>query len=150
MEAAAAVRRLAFHDRLPWLAGLYTQEEDEEFFRSVLFARSVVWGAFADGSLVGMMALKPGWIDQLYVLPARQRGGIGTRLLEVAQATYSELQLWTFQRNSGARRFYVRHGFLAVEQTDGSANEEREPDVRYRWCSSSSSPSWPDFEPGAR
>ena len=66
MKAAAAVRRLAFQDRLPWLAGLHTQEEDEEFFRSVLFARSVVWGAFADGSLVGMMALKPGWIGKVF------------------------------------------------------------------------------------
>jgi hypothetical protein len=45
----------------------------------------------------------------------------------------SGLQLWTFQRNTAARRFYGRLGFVAVEQTDGSRNEEDEPDVRYRW-----------------
>ena len=43
------------------------------------------------------------------------------------------LELWTFQVNVGARRFYERHGFRAVELTDGSANEEHEPDVRYVW-----------------
>ena len=41
--------------------------------------------------------------------------------------------LWTFQKNEGARRFYERHGFDAVELTDGSGNMEREPDVRYAW-----------------
>ncbi|WP_298279395.1 hypothetical protein [uncultured Bradyrhizobium sp.] len=42
-------------------------------------------------------------------------------------------QLWTFQRNARARRFYEARGFVAVEQTDGSRNEEQEPDVRYLW-----------------
>jgi hypothetical protein len=32
-----------------------------------------------------------------------------------------------------ARRFYERHGFVAVEHTDGAGNEEREPDVRFLW-----------------
>ena len=39
------------------------------------------------------------------------------------------LQLWVFQRNVGARRFYERHGFTLTELTDGSRNEEREPDA---------------------
>jgi hypothetical protein len=33
--------------------------------------------------------------------------------------------------NAGARRFYERHGFSAIEFTDGSANEERCPDVLF-------------------
>jgi hypothetical protein len=43
------------------------------------------------------------------------------------------LTLWTFQRNTAARAFYERRGFTAVELTDGSSNEESEPDVRYVW-----------------
>ncbi len=43
------------------------------------------------------------------------------------------LTLWAFQVNGAAHRFYERHGFLAAESTDGSGNEEREPDVRYVW-----------------
>jgi ribosomal protein S18 acetylase RimI-like enzyme len=43
------------------------------------------------------------------------------------------LQLWVFQRNAGARRFYERHGFRLVKLTDGSANMEREPDALYAW-----------------
>ena len=43
------------------------------------------------------------------------------------------LQLWTFQRNLSARRFYEARGFALVEQTDGARNEEKEPDARYLW-----------------
>ncbi len=42
-------------------------------------------------------------------------------------------ELWTFQTNLPARRFYERHGFIAVRWTDGASNEERAPDVRYVW-----------------
>jgi GNAT superfamily N-acetyltransferase len=82
-----------------------------------------------------MMALKPGWVDQLYVAPDRLGEGIGRRLLELAKsrADADGLQLWTFQVNDRARRFYERNGFIEAELTDGSGNEEREPDVRYVW-----------------
>ncbi len=43
------------------------------------------------------------------------------------------LELWTFQVNARARRFYERHGFVEVDRTDGGHNEERQPDVRYAW-----------------
>ena len=59
--------------------------------------------------------------------------GIGSRLLERAKAERPDgLDLWTFQANTGARRFYERHGFVEVARTDGD-NEEGEPDIRLRW-----------------
>jgi phosphinothricin acetyltransferase len=55
-------------------------------------------------------------------------------MLDVARSelTGDQIQLWTFQSNSGARRFYERHGFVAVQTTEGD-NEEKAPDVRYVW-----------------
>ena len=41
------------------------------------------------------------------------------------------IRLYTFQANLGARRFYERHGFSAIEFTDGEGNRERCPDVLY-------------------
>ena len=60
-----------------------------------------------------MMALSPGWIDQLYVVPARQGRGIGSALVRRALERQAEegwepLQLWTFQVNTRARAFYAR------------------------------------------
>ena len=46
------------------------------------------------------------------------------------------LQLWAFQSNTGARRFYERHGFVEVRRTDGRDNEEGAPDVLYRYRAS--------------
>ena len=34
-------------------------------------------------------------------------------------------------RNTGARRFYERHGFVEAGRTDGRGNEEGVPDVLY-------------------
>jgi hypothetical protein len=42
-------------------------------------------------------------------------------------------QLWTFQANTGARRFYARHSCREVEWTNGEHNEEKTPDVRLVW-----------------
>ena len=132
MDAAAKVLRASFDERLPWLAGLHTPAEDRAFFRNVLFPDCQVWGA-EEGGLLGIMAFRQGWIDQLYVLPGHQGRGIGTALLDIAKATFDTLQLWTFQKNGPARRFYEARGFIAVQETDGQGNEEQEPDVLYRW-----------------
>ena len=136
MDAAAMMRRVAFDHALPWLAGLHTPEEDRQFFRTRLFRACEVWGAADGAELLGIITFREGWIDQLYVLPTAQRRGIGTALLAVAQDRFARLQLWTFQRNARARQFYESRGFVLVEETDGSRNEEREPDARYLWSPS--------------
>ncbi len=132
MDRAAMILRASFDERLPWLAGLHTPEEDRAYFRHQVFAACEIWGA-ADPDIIGIIAFRAGWIDQLYVLPHYQGQGAGSALLGIAKAGSARLQLWTFQRNILARRFYEARDFIAVEQTDGHANEEREPDVRYRW-----------------
>ena len=133
MDAAAAVHRAAFDRALPWLAGLHTPAEDRAFYRTKVFGSCAVWGAGRQGDLIGIIAFRRDWIDQLYVLPEAQRQGIGSSLLKIAQKSFPMLNLWTFQRNLPARRFYEANGFIAVRETDGSGNEEKEPDVLYRW-----------------
>jgi GNAT superfamily N-acetyltransferase len=132
-EAVAKIHRTAFDERLPWLAGLHTPEEDRTFFQERVFPVCDVWGAFTAGSLQGFIAFRFGWIDHLYVLPEAQRQGLGSALLAKAQLAFPRLDLWTFQRNRPARRFYESRGFLLVRETDGAANEEHEPDALYTW-----------------
>jgi ribosomal protein S18 acetylase RimI-like enzyme len=133
MDAAARIHRAAFDSALPSLAGLHTPDEDRWFFRERVFAACEVWGAFDIAAMTAIIAFREGWIDQLYVLPAAQRRGVGTQLLQIAQRRFDRLQLWTFQRNAQARAFYEARGFVLVEETDGSRNEEKEPDALYRW-----------------
>ncbi len=132
MDAAARVLRLSFDDQYPWLTGLHTPEEDRSFFREILYPSCEIWGAIGD-EVIGIIAFRPGWIEQLYVRPGCQGQGIGSALLAVAMSRSDGLELWTFQKNHRARRFYAARGFVAIRETDGRDNEEREPDVLYRW-----------------
>ncbi|MBV2143319.1 GNAT family N-acetyltransferase [Falsochrobactrum sp. TDYN1] len=132
-DAAARLMRASFNDRLPSLANLHTPDEDTWFFRNRVFKECDVWGVFDTDTLTGIIAINQRWIEQLYVLPAYQKFGVGTSLLNIAKQAFTELSLWTFQINQQARTFYERHGFVEAELTDGSNNEEQEPDVRYFW-----------------
>ena len=134
MGAAARVHRRAFDCALPWLTGLHTPDEDRWFYRERMFKICTLWGAFDRGVMTGMIAFHDDWIEQLYVLPEAQGRGIGTELLDIPKRASERLQLWTFQRNAPARRFYEARGFTLAEETDGSRNEEKEPDVRYIWA----------------
>jgi len=90
-----------------------------------MFATCQLWGYF-DNQLISIIAFREGWVDQLYVLASSQRRGIGAALLAIAPGQFPSLSLWTFQRNEAARRFYEKHGFTLVKETNGSANEEKE------------------------
>lgn len=131
--AIARILRVSLRTAMPWLPDLHTPDEDLWFVESRLLPRATVTVAEIDGVPVAYSALTEGWIEHLYILPQHWRAGIGSALIRRVQAHELDLQLWAFQRNFPARRFYEAHGFRSVEFTDGSANEERSPDVRYHW-----------------
>ena len=133
--AVAAVFLDSFHATYDFPLA-HTDDEVRGWIRDRLIPNDEVWVAVDAGVVVAILALAPGWVEQLYVAPGRLGQGLGGRLIALAKSREPEgLQLWTFQVNERARRFYERHGFLAVELTDGSGNQERQPDVRYEWKS---------------
>ena len=133
--AVAEVWLRSFAAALPTVRLAHPDDEVRRWVRDELVVRADTWVAEAGGAVVGVMALSPGWIDTLYLEPDARGLGIGDLFITLAQERQpSGLQLWTFQVNGPAQRFYERHGFVAVERTDGEGNQEREPDVRYRWA----------------
>jgi GNAT superfamily N-acetyltransferase len=96
--------------------------------------RHEIWVAEKDGRIVGFAGLHPGLLEHLYVDPEEQNRGIGTELLEHVKGLQPKgFELWVFQKNEAARRFYERHGARLVRLTDGAENMEREPDALYEW-----------------
>jgi GNAT superfamily N-acetyltransferase len=93
-----------------------------------------VWVAEEEERIVAFAALQRDDLDHLYVAPPAQGRGLGAALFaRMLELRPDGLELWVFQRNEGARRFYERHGCVLLYETDGAANMEREPDARYAW-----------------
>lgn len=74
------------------------------------------------------------WLNHLYVRPDAQDFSVGSLLLDHVKTQGPHgFQLWCFQANEGARRFYERQGLTLAKLTDGSDNEEKLPDALYVW-----------------
>ena len=117
---------------LPDVPEPHTETQIATWMAEIAIPTMDVWVADVDGVVVAQMMLAPGWLHHLYVDPSWMGRGLGDRFMALArQRQPGELQLWAFQTNGRGRRFYERHGFAAVEFTDGAGNQEHWPDVRY-------------------
>jgi GNAT superfamily N-acetyltransferase len=111
--AAEAYRGVIPADRWhePYMAGA---ELDRERAAGVVF-----WGYAERDGLAGVMGLQEvrdvNLIRHAYVLPAKQRDGIGGALLQHLQRTSTKPMLvGTWSAATWAIRFYERHGFALV------------------------------------
>ena len=115
----------------------HTLDDAGRFFVDHVLAECEVWVAATRSSdsevLCGVIAARSDWIMQFAIFEGWRRRGIGSRLLALAKARSPRgLQLYTFRRNTPARLFYERHGFVAAAFGVSPAPES-EPDVLYRW-----------------
>jgi putative acetyltransferase len=144
----AALFRRSRAAAMPWLPFLHTPAQDLAFFGEqvssaggLVATQADVAGGEPDGAgvvgtgvIVGFAVANDGWLNHLYVEPTLRGRGIGSVLLGMAKDLNPEgLRLWAFERNVAALRFYAERGFAEVERTDGSGNEEQEPDVLMSW-----------------
>lgn len=130
----AGVWLRSFAAALPTVRRAHGDDEVRSWFAQVIVPQRESWVAVAGGSVVGLLVLDGAELEQLYLEPSWRGRGLGDRFADLAKRRRpGGLDLWTFQVNAPARRFYERHGFVEVERTDGWHNEEREPDIRYAW-----------------
>ena len=132
-DAVSAVLSASFRT-LTFLPMLHTEAEDRGFIANVILKNCQVIVAEDDSGIVSFIALQGEEVRLLYTRPDRIGKGAGTQLIGAAKKSgVSALDLWCFQANTRARHFYEARGFRAVRFTDGANNEEKTPDVRYRW-----------------
>jgi len=118
----------------PMPASIHPQREIADFLGSRL-AADEAWVAELDGSVAAYVRFTSTWLDDLYVHPRVQGHGIGGALLDLAMAQRPDgLGLYVFETNTPAQGFYRSRGFVVTERSDGSANEERAPDLRMEWA----------------
>ncbi|WP_413043846.1 N-acetyltransferase [Pseudomonas sp. YJ42] len=72
-----------------------------------------------EGKVCGFRSLNQNVLAALFVAPEHQGTGIGAQLLADAKIRRPTLELAVYSANVPARRFYERHGFVALrEQRD--------------------------------
>jgi len=123
---------------IPYAPLVHTAADVEIWMKSLLAIDGCVTVARLNAVVVGVLVVSRednlNWIDQLYLRPGHTGRGIGRELLAHALRLLGRaypVRLYTFQANTGARRFYERAGFRTIALTDGAENEERCPDVLY-------------------
>ena len=114
-----------------FLPKLHTHEENLAWFAQALRdGETYIYGR-------GFALLRGDELSHLFIRPEEIGTGVGHTLFEHVKTVRPDgFDFWVFQQNDRARRFYEAHGATAVEFTDGAGNEEKTPDVRYRWTPS--------------
>jgi putative acetyltransferase len=140
------VIRRATPDDAPAISDLFARTRDEMTYLPRIpdavrpqlggrfLERAELWVVEEEGRVVGFAGVSGSELTHLYIDPSAQNRGVGSALLgHVKNLCPERLELWVFQKNEGARRFYARHGFQLVRLTDGAGNMEQKPDALYEW-----------------
>jgi GNAT superfamily N-acetyltransferase len=122
-EELLALRSDAMRESLTRLGRLDPERSRERFRAS--FSAKATRHVVVDGARVGFVAVKPHedglLLDHLYVRPGSQGQGIGAAVLSqvFSEADHAGLALRVGAlRESAANRFYLRHGFEKVGQSE--------------------------------
>jgi ribosomal protein S18 acetylase RimI-like enzyme len=119
-------------DATPWMPRVHTHAEDRGFGR-MLVDKGWTHVVREEGEAVGFLSRDRAEVHALYVAGTARGRGVGKSLLDQAKSAAPLLQLYTFEANRPAQRFYLREGFVEIGRTDGAGNDEHLPDIRYEW-----------------
>jgi len=133
MPACSAILN-GWIDETGWMPRVHDHEDVERYYSDVVYRERQVKVADVDGKVCAFMALSDGaYVTALYVRPDYRRERLGKSLIDHAKALFpDQLNLWTFDQNKDAQRFYRRENFLELKRTGGD-NEENLPDILFQW-----------------
>ena len=81
---------------------------------------------------IGIVSVKDHLIEDLYILPQKQRMGYGTKLLKFAIGQCTDRPtLWILENNSNAKRLYHKMGFRETGRINAIADGLDEIELSY-------------------
>lgn len=133
MEACAGILN-DWIDETGWMPRVHSHAEVVNYYKTTVASERRTFVVVSDHSTLGFMVLAADQlISALYVGREYRRQGVGQLLLNRAKREFDDrLELWTFQANVAAQKFYVREGFSEINRTDGD-NDEGLPDILLEW-----------------
>ena len=123
----ASIQAHAFIDEQFWRA-------QRDAMRSVYLPAASSFVFEREGAIAGFYSLYGDALAALFVHPDSQGAGIGSLLVAHAKSGRDRLELAVYSANRAARRFYERHGFVAIdERLDAHTGH---PETLMRWPAS--------------
>lgn len=119
-------------DSTDWLPDVYTAEE-KAGLGAFLLSKAQVFLAHAGRAPLGFYAMQNAMIQAFYVSDQARNQGVGATMLAHAKRHNPLLNIWTFAANTGADRFYRRHGFVLTKRGTGQDTDEKLPTLTYEW-----------------
>ncbi len=116
ITAAAAIHSISWKEShrdfcTPDFIEIHSPERQLKYIRDKM-NHGTQFFMLIDEEPVGVVSVTDSLIEDLYVLPEKQKMGYGTRLLQFAVGQCSGIpSLWILENNKNAERLYRRFGF---------------------------------------
>ena len=95
----------------PDFVEMHTPERQQEYIRKKMDGGSKFF-LLTEAEPIGIVSVKDSLIEDLYILPEKQKMGYGTKLLQFAIEQCAAVPtLWILENNTDAKRLYHKMGF---------------------------------------
>ena len=99
---------------VPDFVEIHTPERQQEYVQNKMNCGSKFYMLVEDMP-VGVVSVKECLIEDLYILPDKQKMGYGTKLLRFAIEQCTDIPtLWILENNTNAKRFYHKMGLNKI------------------------------------
>ncbi|MEM8863674.1 MAG: GNAT family N-acetyltransferase, partial [Chloroflexota bacterium] len=114
----------------PFLSDNFLEKEKNNL-RTIFLPNSETWVFEADEQITGFVSLLENTVGGIFIHPAWQRKGIGSKLLNHALQTRPYLKLEVFEANHQGRAFYKKFGFVQIAMRLDEATDQVLLELRY-------------------
>ena len=109
-----------------------TPERQQGYIQRKIDCGSKFFMLIEDNEPTGIVSVKDSLIEDLYILPQKQRMGFGTKLLQFAMEQCTDNPtLWILENNSNAKRLYQKMGFQETGRINMITDELNEIELSY-------------------
>jgi ribosomal protein S18 acetylase RimI-like enzyme len=116
----------------PDFVEMHTPERQQGYIQSKIDCGSRFFMLIEDDEPIGIVSVKDDLIEDLYILPQKQRMGYGTKLLQFAMEQCTDNPtLWILENNSNAKRLYHKMGFQETGRINMITDELNEIELSY-------------------
>ena len=116
----------------PDFVEMHTPERQHGYIQRKIDCGSKFFMLIEDNEPTGIVSVKDSLIEDLYILPQKQRMGFGTKLLQFAMEQCTDNPtLWILENNSNAKRLYQKMGFQETGRINMITDELNEIELSY-------------------